>query len=459
MRVVLALHQPGAFRSFEGVVRHLCKDGHDVVVLHGVMPKPIVVDRALKACEGEVKGCSTGFLLERSTWRGLANVRELINCTNYLRPGHPAPRQAKRWRNKVNRPLRYAIKNQKVLRFLSRQRIHGVLKRIEALVPPDPGIMRWLEDYRPDVVVASPFIFPVSKELEYIKAAKALSIPTVGAVLSWDNLTSKGTFHVIPDVVSVWNESLAREAAALHEVPLNKIVVTGAPAFDFWFEMGPSVDRTAFCGRLGLNPATPFVLYLCSSPFIARDETLFVKQLADALNERAGKREIGLLVRPHPTNAAIWDGFEDARMIIWPRGGEYVDVPQARQNYYDSIYYSSAVMGVNTSAMVETTILDKPCLTVMNEQYRATQTGVGHFRHLMGAGFMEVATSFKEASDILAQMVSGNDGKRAQRRRFVEEFIRPLGIEKSASAIMAKLIVAVANKMDLQTIRGGDNRS
>jgi hypothetical protein len=453
MKVVLALHQPGAFRSFEGVVRRLCQEGHEVKVLHGVVPKPIAVDRALRACEAEEKGCSTGFLMERSTWRGLANVRELVNCTNYLRPGHPAPGQANRWRNKVNRPLRYAIKNQRVLRFLSRQRIQGALKRIEMLVPPDPEIMRWLENYRPHVVVASPFIFPVSKELEYIKAAKALSIPTVGAVLSWDNLTSKGTFHVIPDVVLVWNESLAREAVALHDVPRNKIAVTGAPPFDFWFEMGPSVDRAAFCGRLGLNPHKPFVLYLCSSPFIARDETSFVKQLADALNERTGRGEIGLMVRPHPTNSAIWDGFEDDRMIIWPRGGEYVDVPHARQNYYDSIYYSSAVMGVNTSAMVETTILDKPCLTVMNEHYKATQTGVGHFRHLMGAGFMEVAASFKEASDILAQIVSGNDGKGPQRLRFVEEFIRPRGIGRPASEIMARIIAAVASGMDLKTIK------
>jgi hypothetical protein len=239
--------------------------------------------------------------------------------------------------------------------------------------------MRWLEAYRPDVVVASPFIFPASKELEYIKAAKALSIPTVGAVLSWDNLTSKGTFHVIPDV----------------------------------------------------------------------------KQLADALNERTGRGEIGLLVRPHPTNAAIWDGFEDDRMIIWPRGGEYVDVAPARQNYYESIYYSSAVMGVNTSAMVETTILDKPCLTVMNEHYKATQSGVGHFRHLTDAGFMEVAGSFKEASDILAKIVSGKDEKKAQRRRFVKAFIRPLGIETPASEMMATFIVAVASKMDLQTVTRG----
>jgi hypothetical protein len=459
MRVVLALHQPGAFRSFEGVVRHLCKEGHEVKVLHGVVPKPIAVDRALRTCEAEVKGCSTGYLLERSKWRGLANVRELVNCTNYLRPGHPAPGQANRWRNKVDRPLRYAIKNQTVLRFLSRQRIHAALKRIETLIPPDPGIMRWLENDRPDVVVASPFIFPASKELEYIKAAKVLSIPTAGVVLSWDNLTSKGTFHVVPDVVLVWNESLAREAVALHDVPLARIAVTGAPPFDFWFEMGPSVDRATFCGRLGLDPEKPFVLYLCSSPFIARDETSFVKQFADALNERAGRGKIGLLVRPHPTNAAIWDGFEDARMTIWPRGGEYVDVPHARANYYDSIYHSSAVMGVNTSAMVETTILDKPCLTLMNEHYKATQTGVGHFRHLIGAGFMEVATSFEEAADIMAQIVSGKDWKRDQRHRFVEEFIRPHGIAKSASEVMASLITAVANKMDLQTVRCKVTRS
>jgi hypothetical protein len=452
MRVVLALHQPGAFRSFEGVVRHLCKAGHEVMVLHGVVPKPIAVDRALRACEGEGTGCSTGLLLERSTWRGLANVRELVNCTNYLRPGHPAPGQATRWWNKVNRPLRYAIKNRRVLRFLSRQRIHRTLKRIETLVPPDPGIVRWLEIYRPDVVVASPFIFPSSKELEYVKAAKALSIPTVGVVLSWDNLTSKGTFHLIPDLVLVWNASLAQEAVALHDVPLNRIAITGAPPFDFWFEMGPSVDRVAFCDRLGLDPESPFVLYLCSSPFIARDETSFVKRLADALNERTERREIGLLVRPHPTNAAIWGGFKDDRMIIWPRGGEYVDVPQTRQNYYDSIYYSSAVMGVNTSAMVETTILDKPCLTVMNEHYRATQTGVGHFRHLTDAGFMEVATSFKEASENLARIISGRDEKRSERRRFVEEFIRPLGIEKPASEVMATLIAAVGSGMDQQTM-------
>ena len=36
---------------------------------------------------------------------------------------------------------------------------------------------------------------------------------------SWDNLTSKGTVHVVPDVYIVWNEPLAQEAVELHDLP------------------------------------------------------------------------------------------------------------------------------------------------------------------------------------------------------------------------------------------------
>ena len=85
----------------------------------------------------------------------------------------------------------------------------------------------------PDVVVASPYIFSLSREVEYVKAARSLGIPTVVVVLSWDNLTSKGTFHVLPDLTLVWNSALAEEAASLHDVPKEKLVVTGAPVFDF----------------------------------------------------------------------------------------------------------------------------------------------------------------------------------------------------------------------------------
>ena len=52
--------------------------------------------------------------------------------------------------------------------------------------------------------------------------------------------------------------------------------VTGAQAYDHWFAIRPSTTREEFCARVGLPPDRPYLLYLCSSPFIAPREVEFV---------------------------------------------------------------------------------------------------------------------------------------------------------------------------------------
>jgi len=181
-------------------------------------------------------------------------------------------------------------------------------------------------------------ILPFSPEIEYIKAADALGIPTVAVVLSWDNLTTKGTFHIIPDTTFVWNDALAEEATILHDIPHDKILITGAPVFDFWFEMKPKLDYASFCDIVGINADQPFVLYLCSSKYISGDETAFVKEFAKALGGGEGTHRLKVLVRPHPLNSEIWNGIEDESIAVWPRSAFWVDTPQAKQDYYHSIY-------------------------------------------------------------------------------------------------------------------------
>jgi hypothetical protein len=452
MNIVLALHHPGAFRSLEGVVRNLCGSGHKVNVVYGYMEKQIAVDRALKLCQTELRNFESEPILSRKNWLPLANVRELINYINYLRPHHPNPWQAERWKYTIIRHYKKALKKKTIYRVLKYPRMRQALKKVELVIPCDPAIKRWLEVKRPDLVVASPFIFPESQELEYVKAAEALKIPTVVVVLSWDNLTSKGTFHIIPDLTLVWNNVLAKEAMTLHDVPKDKIFVTGAPPFDFWFEMAPSLDRASFCSHLGIDPGKPFILYLCSSAFIAGDETTFVKEINRTLSENPNTREVNIVVRPHPLNASIWNGFRAENITVWPDGGEWVDVDSARQDYYNTIFHSTAVMGVNTSAFLEAAILNRPCVTVMTERYRSTQTGVGHFRHLLDGDFLKVANSYPEAASILATILTGSDSKEEQRRRFVREFIRPWGMNTSASKIMAIAIEAAALREDINQI-------
>jgi hypothetical protein len=73
--------------------------------------------------------------------------------------------------------------------------------------PASPTIVSLLKETDPDVMLVSPTIWPKDPvEADYLHAGRALGIPTIGYVNSWDNLTSKGTVHVLPDVYIVWNE-------------------------------------------------------------------------------------------------------------------------------------------------------------------------------------------------------------------------------------------------------------
>ena len=123
-----------------------------------------------------------------------------------------------------------------------------------------------------------------------------------GRVASWDNLTGKGLIRVVPDRVLVWNNVQAEEAVAMHGIPRDRVVATGAPKFDEWFERRPSSSREELA-RVGLAPG-PYVLYACSSAFIAPDEVPFVARwLAAVRAPSPALGEVGVLVRPHPQNA------------------------------------------------------------------------------------------------------------------------------------------------------------
>jgi hypothetical protein len=125
-----------------------------------------------------------------------------------------------------------------------------------------------------------------------------------------------------------------------------------------------------------------------------------------------------------------------------------VDVPQAKQDYYNTIFHAVAAVGLNTSAFLEAAIVGRPCITIMSERYAEKQTRIAHFQHLLAADFLEVGHGFSEAVGIVAGILKGKDAKASQRRRFVNDFIRPWGIDKPAFELTAKAIEATARRED-----------
>lgn len=451
LKIVFALHNPAVFRSFERTIHSLCRSGHHVTVLYGDYGKDVVVNRALKKNLKEVKNLHAEPIKRRARSNRLVHLRELANYANYFRPQHPTPWEAKRWLRYVTKPIKKRIKRFAVIdQILAAGIVLNFLKTAERLVAPDKQIEKWLKETDPDIVVASPYILPLSPEVEYIKAARKLGISTAVVVLSWDNLTTKGTFHVYPDHVFVWNQTIATEAEQLHDVQPQKIRITGAPVFDFWFDMQPSMTYTDFCRTTGLDASKPYVLYLCSSRYIARDENLFVQELYRSLQQSEYRDRFQLLVRPHPLNAQIWQNANPDEFCIWPKDSKWTDLDDVKQEYFNSIYHSSAVVGINTSAFLESAILDKPCITIMNDRYKRKQTGLGHFQHLLDGNFIELTDNHDRTLERIIELLDGDDQKRDNRLRFIRNFIRPAGMDKQASEVMAETIQRSAIDKALQ---------
>jgi hypothetical protein len=253
--------------------------------------------------------------------------------------------------------------------------------------------------------------------------------------------------RVEPDAIMVWNEIQKREAVDLHGVPASKVVVTGAQLFDEWFERQPTTSREEFCRQVGLPADRPFLLYLCSSPLIAGREVPFVgfwiDQIRDGNCEQL--REVGVLIRPHPQNAEQWldaDFSSRQNVAIWPRRIANRLDPLDKAIFFDSIYHSAAVVGINTSALIEAAIIGRSVFTVLAPEFRETQDDMLQFRYLRhhSHGLLNVATTFDEHLGQLTEAVVGRRRPSKKEQRFLESFVRPHGLAVPSTPILADAI-------------------
>jgi hypothetical protein len=345
-----------------------------------------------------------------------------------------------------------------------RQATNRVLRGIERRMPLSKRSLAVIREFEPDVLVVSPLVEIGSPQGDHLRAADRLGIPTVLVVASWDNLTTKGVIRDRPDLTIVWNSDQVREAVELHGLPGESVAATGAHSHDHWFDWQPATSAEEFARKVGLDTSRPFVLYVCSSGFIAGDdEPEFVREWARrvAASGRPELDELGVIVRPHPQNFASWQDAaleEPGRIVIWPRGGVAPTTLQSKQDYFDSLYHAKAVVGINTTALVDSAIVRRPVLTMVSDHFRSTQTGTLHFSYLAreeGGGLLNVARSWDEHFDQLGSALRSADEHRGRIEDFLTAFVRPHGLDRPAAPLaLDEVERAAALQKEAVTERG-----
>ena len=120
---------------------------------------------------------------------------------------------------------------------------------------------------------------------------------------------------------------------------------------------------------------------------------------------------------------------------MWPRAGANPVDAGARADYYDSMCHSLAVVGVNTSALIESGIVGRLVFSVADGDFAATQEGTLHFQHLksVNGGLLHLASSLDEHIAQLAYVLDDIPGRAHPPRAFIEAFIRPHGLDAPAT--------------------------
>jgi hypothetical protein len=448
MRILFFGRRFTYFRNFDTVLRELASRGH-------------VIHLAVERETGDGRRLVDGLIAEYpdNITVGVAPGRaddDWSWLTTRLRPGLEHLRyQHKlfddtpmlRQRSRERTPGLFVTVGDAVGRYArwARRPIEAVLRWLERATPDDAEIRAYVEAQRPDLVLITPLIALGSSQIDYLRAARSLGIPTALCVWSWDHLSSKALIRELPDRVFVWNDTQKREAQTLHRITAGRIVVTGAQCFDKWFDRAPSRDRETFCRQIGLPADRPILLYVCSAPFSGSPpEAPFVVDWIRRIrtSPTARLRNTPILIRPHPSRRPEWEGIDltsFADVVLW--GSDPLDA-SARADYFDSLYYSAVVAGLNTSAFIEAGILGRPVHTILLPEWYESQMGTVHFRYLFeaGGGLLTSATSYDEH---LAQLDQALAQPSTEIRPFIREFVRPRGLDVAATPVFVEHVEAM----------------
>jgi hypothetical protein len=442
LRILFSVRNPAYVRYYDSVLRALAARGHTVelVTQAGRRAWPPSMVALAKDCP-QIRLSTLPDVAFDPWWELASRLRQARFYLRFLRPEYQqTPELLSRARARA--PALAARLGTWVGRGAAGRRV--MVRAIDMLEQSTRAAARfreYLREQSPDVLVTTPLVVLKTAQIDLARAAGELGIRNVFAVASWDHLSSKGELNFTPQHVFVWNEIQRQEARDLHHFEPARVTVTGAPVFDDWFGRSPSTTRADFCTKVGLRADRPLLLYACSSLLEGSPpEAPFVREWVRHLRQsgHGALRDCGILIRPHPHRTREWRGVDLSgfdNVVCWPPLGDVPADTASKNDYFDSLFHSSATVGLNTSAMIEAAILGRPVHTILVPEFQHSQEGTLHFRYLLQGPHSPLRTSrsLGEHAAGLAGLLDGHDAHPDMSARFVEHFVRPGGLDVRAT--------------------------
>lgn len=299
-----------------------------------------------------------------------------------------------------------------------------------------PEATRKLKDDRPDaIVLTGPFQF---EQPAIHSAAKALGIPVIAYIPSWDNISTKNRMVFNYDGYIVWNDDVKKQLHEFYPTTVDvPIYVVGAPQFDAFSQERFYQTREDFFLEHGFDPDKPLILYAIGSPNFLKEHHGAL-HLARQIAEGA-LGDVQMLVRPHPIhdNAEMKEMFESfeprTKIQTSPHAGRSVSKraqdEKAMVEWINTFRHTDVVVNLSSTVSIDAALFDKPVVNLDfdpqpghedQELIKEINHKWTHFKPVAESGGVWLVNDLDEMADAVRTYLKQPELHRQERKQMVE---------------------------------------
>jgi hypothetical protein len=236
---------------------------------------------------------------------------------------------------------------------------------------PRSMFKRLFSTYEPALVVSTTAHHAEGWPLTY--SGRRFGATTVANILSWDNTSTKPAMDASCDYYTVWSSEMEGEFERHYPYVKTKLVVTGSPLFDMYYNRRGARDRASFLEGLGLPPELPYVLWTTNTPSGMPYEYKIIRAYWDEIQRTPLADKISLLVRLHPKeDEGKYTALLGLERVVLTRAGSphwnssdrWLPTHEDMELLLNSMMHAAVSINVASTMSLESFALNLPTINV-----------------------------------------------------------------------------------------------
>src|SRR5512145_2363844 len=356
------------------------------------------------------------------------------------------------------------------------------LVRTQSRFIPQPNLYADLfASHKPDLVIASTAGWRMDRYL--LREAKLHNVPTLAAIVGWDNPSSYSIPGAPMDYATCWSQLQKDELVYGSDWKPERVNVGGIPSYDGYFRKEWLLSKEEYFKLHGLDPNRKLISYACSfvhfAPNYPNVEALAKLVSADVLVEPSQ-----LLIRLHPSHFQDKPRiFAEERERIFALEKQYPHVHVVQPvalggslGYYGGedmdekssmMAHSDVLVTVYSTMVVETAVHNTPIVAAVIDvpggwnkpnKYSLSLKKIGNWpthKRFCDAKAGRVASNAQELCDVINLYLQNPALDAAERRKFIEDEIT--FTDATSGRRTAEYILKVLEGSNHELVRQGRN--